>query len=1382
LVLREARGMELVHPRYVASEVLGRGAEGIVLRVRDRENPTRPLVAKVLARGVDHARLEGEFALLARLRVPGLVRAHDLARDAESGAPFLVEDFVDGPDAIAFVAANDRVRRLGTLLLSVARTLDGLHSAGFVHGDLKPAHVRVQGAVRVLDLGAAVAPGFTRAYAAPEVVAGERSSVASDLYGLGATIFAAATGAPPSGSALRAIAPWVPPSLADVVDRLLRPHPRDRFASAREVVAAIAGSVPDGDVAGTTLIGRDREIALLSRAIEAPGALYVVGPAGVGKSHLAREVAMQALLSGREVRQLSASDPHPRLIAFLRGGEWAFEGASHRALLVIDDLERGAPELASAIEAFRCLSRREGPTGVATAPRAPDGAPAIEVGPLGGSELAALCRAIEIPEAEIAEAARTSEGLPGWLLAARGRIPLTRAAATLRLEGASEHARSLLAVVALLGGRAKVATCRAIVPRAAENELFSRALLERGPTYEASFRLSSPSLARELAEASATPTLIERVSEAALRDETPAATLLSLASVSTRRVALLEAAADRARAAEERAIEIGALTMLGEQCDGARLRRLERLARDTGDAALHERVLGWLDRSDDPSVRPLACTRKAERAGRAGDHARAEALVDEGLAAASALGDELAIAWCEATRGTVALYRADWVSAEAALGSARARLSTFEAVEREELARLDHNLGVVALYRGDARAAADAFERALRTKRALGDLPGVRASLLNLGLACTRLHELDRAETILTEALALARSLGERVGRAWTLAALAELHVRRGSSREGERFVAEAEALGDAVPQAIRADLALLRAEIALLEGDAPRARAAIAECDPALRAEDALVDGRARTLEARAILASLPADRRKAARTAIEAIRLARRAGMPEIEAQARAVLLDARKVHTSISMSEDDPESILWRSVEALASCEDAEAAVLVARAALESSGAERAFVARVSPAPEGTRVLEAWGVDAEGFPLASAIERVPQDLVEMAVRASGPLHQKSGKGARVAIAHRGTVVIVEHRYLPHAFDRLAESTARRWATLSRFVRAPKTVVRAPTVTVRAPSVTELHETTVVPTVESRRDFPGILGESPALRRSLAKLEAALDGELPVLVVGETGVGKELFARALHEEGPRARAPFVAVNCAAIPDSLFEAELFGHVRGSFTGADRGRGGLAGRAKNGTLFLDEVGELPLARQATLLRVLETRRFRPVGSDEELPLEARVVTATNRDLAREVENGTFRRDLLYRLDVVTIRVPPLRERTGDIARLARHYLGDAELTGDAVDALEGYAWPGNVRELAHVMQRLSMLKLPVIERGHLPREIRSAPAAKKARPTQVHLDERGEVEQALAAEAGNITRAAARLGLTRHGLKKRMVRLGMRTARSGGDS
>src|SRR5262249_23510275 len=160
---------------------------------------------------------------------------------------------------------------------------------------------------------------------------------------------------------------------------------------------------------------------------------------------------------------------------------------------------------------------------------------------------------------------------------------------------------------------------------------------------------------------------------------------------------------------------------------------------------------------------------------------------------------------------------------------------------------------------------------------------------------------------------------------------------------------------------------------------------------------------------------------------------------------------------------------------------------------------------------------------------------------------------------------------------------------------------------------------------------------------------------------------------------------------------NCGAVPDSLFEAELFGHARGSFTGADRARPGLIARAEGGTLFLDEIGELPLARQATLLRSLATRSYRPVGSDEEKPFDVRIVAATNRDLEREVEAGRFRRDLLYRLNVLEVRVPALRDRTGDVLVIARHVLeregARAQISPQAARALEAYSWPGNVREL-----------------------------------------------------------------------------------------
>lgn len=311
-------------------------------------------------------------------------------------------------------------------------------------------------------------------------------------------------------------------------------------------------------------------------------------------------------------------------------------------------------------------------------------------------------------------------------------------------------------------------------------------------------------------------------------------------------------------------------------------------------------------------------------------------------------------------------------------------------------------------------------------------------------------------------------------------------------------------------------------------------------------------------------------------------------------------------------------------------------------------------------------------------------------------------------------------------------------------------------------------------------------QRDYPEILGRSPALRRSLAQLDAAVDTDLPVLVYGETGTGKELFARALHDHGSRRAAPFVAVNCAAISDALFEAELFGHARGAFTGADRARPGLLARAEGGTLLLDEIGELPLARQATLLRALESKRYRPVGADEERAFDVRVVAATNRDLDAACDEGTFRKDLLYRLRVLDVVVPPLRERAGDVELLLRHFLqrsgSRARISPAALDALEGYAYPGNVRELLHVAQRLAASKLDEIAPASLPRAIRASRTggARAAAAARTPDTERAEVEAALMRTGGNISRAAVLLGLTRHGLKKRMLRLGLR-ARAGGE-
>jgi transcriptional regulator with AAA-type ATPase domain len=624
------------------------------------------------------------------------------------------------------------------------------------------------------------------------------------------------------------------------------------------------------------------------------------------------------------------------------------------------------------------------------------------------------------------------------------------------------------------------------------------------------------------------------------------------------------------------------------------------------------------------------------------------------------------------------------------------------------------------------------------------------------------------------------------------LAARADLAVRRNCPRDAAALVAEANALGDGLPSTVRADLALLGAEIALLDGDSARARVSLDALAAELRASDDLVGSRALLLEARATLASLPVDRRRASRLAIHAVRRARRAGLAELERDALAALRTARTSPNSPSRrSASSPASIhpteaaLWDYLSAARSEPREALAQRLASLILAASGAERVVVTRVD---SSASVLEAWGMDVDGLPLARPAERLDLDMLKAARISSSHVYNahvqtKGGIGARLAVAGDRAVVFLEHRFLSAAFDGVETVTAHRWAILADIAmgnaqRDPPPEL-SPSVlpsSVSSSSGIGPHST-AFPVRGVTRDYPHILGRSAAMLRALGQLEGAIETTLPVLVLGETGTGKELFARALHDHGARAKGPFVAVNCAAIADSLFEAELFGHARGAFTGADRPRAGLIALAEGGTLFLDEIGELPLARQATLLRALESRRFRAVGADEEKPFDVRIVAATNRDLDAAATAGTFRSDLLYRLRVLVIDVPPLRRRDDDVIVLLKHFLAasgcKAQISDDAIEAFLAYEFPGNVRELAHLAQRISASNPVRIDHAHLPRALRKATPRTRTVKDPAER-ERREAQRALAKTSGNITRAAALLGITRHGLKKRMLRLGLR--------
>jgi len=308
-------------------------------------------------------------------------------------------------------------------------------------------------------------------------------------------------------------------------------------------------------------------------------------------------------------------------------------------------------------------------------------------------------------------------------------------------------------------------------------------------------------------------------------------------------------------------------------------------------------------------------------------------------------------------------------------------------------------------------------------------------------------------------------------------------------------------------------------------------------------------------------------------------------------------------------------------------------------------------------------------------------------------------------------------------------------------------------------------------------------KNDYPELVGRSPAMVEMLGLLDVVIETDYPVLILGESGTGKELVARAIHRLGRRRNRPFVAENCAAIAENLLEAELFGYVRGAFTGADRDRRGLFEEADGGTLFLDEIAELDPSMQRKLLRVLQEGEFRKVGGREPIKVDVRILSATNADLAQRLKDGSFREDLYFRLKVMSVRVPPLRERRGDIPALVERFLADAaratgrpapELADDAMARLMSYSWPGNVRELQNEVFKLAALAEERIDA----RMLRGLGDGTKP----VHLPlagrtldelEKEAIRQALDAAHGKRIEAARMLGLPRRTFYNRLKRYGL---------
>jgi len=819
-------------------------------------------------------------------------------------------------------------------------------------------------------------------------------------------------------------------------------------------------------------------------------------------------------------------------------------------------------------------------------------------------------------------------------------------------------------------------------------------------------------------------------------------------------------------------------------------------------ATLYERAADNARAAADVHAAAVYELNRASAHAERGRHGAALEALDAGLASLQRLGDVPELAAALYNRGVELLMVGEVDAAARAGGRALQTARAHGTPQMQLYARMLQ--GDVARRTGDRTAAIAAYRDALAA--AGGDGPSARERLvarINLGEVLA--DSGDRAGLdALDQAAADARSADDRdrlaVARARALLALgldpqpvaADVDEARRRTRATGR-----------IDQAWRADV--VAARVARAAGDDARARTL---ADEARALYDQLVAdtpevrraGLARDPDARG-LAALGAELSgQAARAATVAASAAGAAA--GVERDLRRLLALSRRLNSELRL-----EPLLDQVIDTVIELTSAERGFLL----LGDAGGELAITV--------ARNFEQTALAGEELGLSRSIAERAATTGEVVLTLDAAFDERFGAAESVAAMRLRSVlavplrqkdrligtIYVDHRFRSGAFDdaaieltreladiaavaienaRLAEDNQRRQreiAELNQRLEAEVVEKEAELATVRARLPADAGNL--------RHDYDAIIGRSPAMLELLRLLDRAADTALPVVIQGESGTGKELVARALHDNGPRRGGPFVAVNCGAMPETLLESELFGHVRGAFTGADRDRRGLFEVASGGTLLLDEVADTSLAMQSKLLRVLQEGEIRRVGDSRTRSVDVRVVAATNRPLDRLVASGELREDLFYRLSVIRVDVPPLRERLEDLPALAEHILsrvaatgGDVpQLTRGALARLAAHDWPGNVRELENELARASALADEVIDVRDLSPRIASATpaAADPARSKNLELKprveslERALVEEAMGRTGGNQTAAAKLLGLSRYGLQKKLKRYGL---------
>ncbi len=1287
------------------------------------------------------------------------------SRAFEGGAPYLVLEHREGAALDTFAPEPDPERRLRRALVvarDIGRALSDVHGAGVAHGDVKPANILFEPdelSARLVDFGlagaasVARASGGTRRYLAPEALEGQGRGDARlrDLYALGVTL-SEVSGVTPTPAGKTADFPAAS-RLRRMIAALTSPAPAARPDAEWVVGRALEwlGEVEPFETAlrrrrsrirQTYLSTRRRELSLAATSSEV--SLAVDGePARWLEEQLALLRALEAL-RGTELRQA------PRVLGNLEGIErarWLVELVGPAAA-AWPDLGSSDAELAARL--LDAVTRREPrqlafhdlEAGRDTNRRSLSGEQQLDLTELSLE----LGRGTPSPSAlDQAEALVHSGRAPAPLGLAVGRA--------LRLRG--ELGRALAVLSEVPGGAADIE--KAELLRRAGDRDGARATLDR-------LTESDRQLPRYAA-----------VSARLTLDAGDAATAL----------------AELATASDALGLEVRALSLLALERRSeaeATLARARLVSEGEESRARLEALSGNLAHFEGDSERALSAFRRAaEHAARAGAVLE-EATYLTGIAAEASNVGELSLS-LQAGLRAVLLFEGLGRSREAA----RALLS---------LSSAHAALGSVTLAREHAEAA-------IRAARAAGDkrcrayahlvLSDVSGAGDRDGLEHVR-HAASLLEGDADDALRVAARLHERGAEV----SVAELD--RGASSND-------------------------RALDVRLEWWAARARCAAAAATPerpdrvldallSLASERAPVGVRGPAAFAGAELAARIGDGDSVRRLTLIASEAARhlleRSG-PEHAALVRLLpwvrlaeggtgggfsaeqLADVDRLVRALGQ-RDRLRPLLEQVVDALVLWTGVERGLLLLRApggrlrpragrnllrtdltgaqlSLSHSLAERALA-------QGEPVV---AVDASGD-LPDVHESVHalklRSVLAVPLLARGEalgvvyLDDRARRGAfgprelgfvrlvatlaAVAIADARDQILLRRaaRRAERAEQRLARSLARREAELDV---AERELARA----------REARET--------RHRYDAIVGQSTAVRSMLKLVDRVTSSEVPVLLVGESGSGKELVARAIHDNGSRSKQAFVAENCGAIPETLLETTLFGHVRGAFTGAARPRAGLFEVADKGTLFLDEIGEMSLGMQAKLLRALQEGEIRPVGSDRARKVDVRVIAATNRDLAAMVGSSKFREDLYYRLNVISVKIPALRERVGDVPLLVKHFVElhagkrSVQISKAAMDRLSAYSWPGNVRQLENEVRRALVLADEVVTPEQLTPEVGGRAEVKSG--DELNLRQRLDalevelVTIALRRTQGNQTRAAELLGLSRFGLQKMMKRL-----------